>query len=84
MDVPCSNLSIKYNMLYISAYQLIRNHIKGNTEFGKRLQTSRKEVALIASGEDSLGEVEFNPAHFDLHLVMEIIADCIAKSRTDQ
>ena len=84
VDVPCSNLSIKYNMLYISAYQLIKNHICGNTELGQRLKSCRKQVELVNNSDDSLGECEFNPAHFDLHLVMEVIADCISKSRTDQ
>jgi len=27
VDTPCSNLAIKYNMLYLSVHQLIRQHI---------------------------------------------------------
>lgn len=27
-DTPCSNLAIKYNLLYINAYQLIRDEFK--------------------------------------------------------
>lgn len=31
VDVTCANLAIKFNLLYISVYQLIRQHIEGNT-----------------------------------------------------
>ena len=37
VDVTCANLAIKFNLLYISAYQLIRQHIEGQTEWGKKL-----------------------------------------------
>jgi len=35
VDTPCSNLAIKYNMVYISVHQLIRQHINDGTAFGK-------------------------------------------------
>lgn len=31
VDVVCSNLAIKYNMLYLSVYQLIKKEIESNT-----------------------------------------------------
>jgi len=41
VDVACSNLAIKYNMLYLSVHQEIRHHIRNNTSFGQRLGASR-------------------------------------------
>lgn len=35
IDTTCANLAIKYNMIYISAYQIIKGHIEGNTDWGK-------------------------------------------------
>jgi len=35
IDTPCANLAIKYNMIYISAYQVIAEHVKNNTSWGK-------------------------------------------------
>jgi adenylate kinase family enzyme len=31
VDTTCTNLAIKYNMIYISAYQVIKNHIEQGT-----------------------------------------------------
>ena len=31
IDTTCANLAIKYNMLYISVYQIIKQHIEGKT-----------------------------------------------------
>mmetsp|Transcript_15594 Transcript_15594/g.19612 ORF Transcript_15594/g.19612 Transcript_15594/m.19612 type:complete len:254 (+) Transcript_15594:1854-2615(+) len=38
VDTACSNLAIKYNMLYMSVYQLIRSEITAETELGRALQ----------------------------------------------
>lgn len=48
IDTTCANLAIKYNMIYISAYQIIKHHIEGNTEWGKKLLASKrtKEISL--------------------------------------
>lgn len=48
VDVTCANLAIKFNLLYISVYQLIRQHIEGKTEWGNRLLSTKrfKEIAL--------------------------------------
>ena len=42
VDVVCSNLAIKYNMLFLSVYQLIKNEIESNTAMGKQLLTTKK------------------------------------------
>ena len=41
VDNTCSNLSLKYNMLYISAYQLIRQEIENHTPLGQKLAASK-------------------------------------------
>jgi hypothetical protein len=43
VDVTCSNLAIKYNLLYISVYQLIMTHIQGGTAWGHKLLASKRE-----------------------------------------
>lgn len=41
VDNTCANLSLKYNMLYISAYQLIRDEIEKNSESGQKLVATK-------------------------------------------
>lgn len=43
VDTECANLAIKYNMLYMSVYQLIRGEIRSATELGCALEQSRRE-----------------------------------------
>ena len=49
VDTTCANLAIKYNMVYISAYQVIKHHITGNTEWGKRLVAGQTNKAVCDS-----------------------------------
>ena len=42
-DTTCCNLAIKYNVIFISAYQLIKKHIEGHTEWGKKLLAARQQ-----------------------------------------
>lgn len=37
VDVSCANLAIKYNMLYLSVHQIIKEHITKHSSFGVRL-----------------------------------------------
>ena len=48
IDTTCANLAIKYNMIYISAYQIIKQNIEGNTDWGKKLLAGKrtKEISL--------------------------------------
>lgn len=46
VDTACSNLAIKYNMMYISVYQLIKNEICAETELGRALSDSRRQKGL--------------------------------------
>jgi len=67
VDVTCANLAIKFNLLYISAYQLISSHIKGNTSWGKKLLATKrhKDIALTTQVRDEFNEAEFSPVHFN-------------------
>jgi hypothetical protein len=47
VDAIAANLAIKYNMMYISVFQLIKKEIEGNTEFGKRLIATKKNKPLV-------------------------------------
>jgi len=49
VDTSCANLAIKYDMIYISAYQVIKRHIEQNTEWGKKLVASKKPKMIIPS-----------------------------------
>jgi len=86
VDTTASNLAIKYNMLYLSVYQLIKAHIKKCTEIGKALQASKKPKALSAQtkANDSFQEHEYSAVHFDMELVIKLIQATIAEKRTNQ
>lgn len=85
VDTCCSNLAIKYNMLYLSVYQLIKAHILGDTEIGKALVATRKHKDLtkeVKSSKDSFQETEYSAVHFDMDLVFKLIQATIAEKRT--
>ena len=90
VDSQCANLATKYNMLYISVYQLIKQHICGQTEFGKQLEACRRPKELsehiqIAEGiKDDFNEAEFSAVHFDLSVVMRMVQATIAEKRTNE
>ena len=52
IDTPCANLAIKYNMIYISAYQVIAEHVKNNTSWGKQLATTKRDKELKLSKDE--------------------------------
>ena len=79
IDTPCANLAIKYNMIYISAYQVIAEHVKNNTAWGKQLTTTKraKALKLPADEDDLFKEGEFSPALYDQKLVIDLIRNTI-------
>lgn len=85
-DTTCSNLAIKYNLIYLSVYQIIRQHIEANTEWGERLKLTKREKALnvMTQVRDEFSESDFSPALFDQNLVMALLRHTIAEKRTDQ
>lgn len=85
VDTTCSNLAIKYQMLYFSVYQLIREHIQNHTSWGKKLVESKKPRSLNAATkvvDDVFEEGEFSAAHYDLELVITMVCAAIADKRT--
>jgi len=89
VDTPCANLAIRYNMLYLSVHQLIREHIRNNTSMGTRLLLSRQQRSLSSAFHqegvmDAHDEMQYSAVHFDVHLVMELLQQTIAERRTCQ
>lgn len=79
VDTACANLAIKYNFLYISVYQLIKQHIENNTDFGKRLLATKKhkDIKLQTQAKDEFQEIDYSAVHFDLNLVIELLKTTI-------
>lgn len=86
VDTACANLAIKQNMIYISVYQLIKEHIEKESEWGKKLCATKKPKFLNIKSrtKDDFNELEFSPAHFEQALVMELLKETIAKLSTNQ
>lgn len=85
VDTACANLAIKYNLLYLSVYQLIKNEITRKTEIGRKLELTRIPKALdLGHGEDEFEEGDFSAAHFDSDLVMQLVRSKIGEQRTNQ
>ena len=87
VDVACSNLAIKYNMLYMSVYQLIRQEIIAETDLGRALLQSKREKELQfghVKQSDQFDERSFSAVHFDQNLVMQLVQQKIAANRTTQ
>lgn len=90
VDTACSNLAIKYNMLYLSVYQLIRQHIKNQTAIGKLLAASKKPKTLndkikIADGvKDEFEEAIYSAVHYDMDIVMNMVQTTISEKRSTE
>ena len=86
IDTTCANLAIKYNMIYISSYQIIKGHIEGKTEWGKKLLATRREKPIILSSQvkDEFNEIEFSPVHFNQTVIMELMKETVASKRSNQ
>lgn len=86
IDTTCSNLSIKYNLIYISVYQLIGQHIQNNTEWGKKLLATKREKEINLSNQvrDEFNEAEFSPAHFNFETVIGLIRHTVQQKYTNQ
>jgi hypothetical protein len=79
IDTTCSNLAIKYQLIYISAYQLIRQHIQSNSKWGQKLTQCRREkpINLTSQVRDEFNEAEFSPVHYDYKVVIELIKETV-------
>jgi len=80
VDTTCSNLAIKFGMIYISVYQQIKEHIERDTDWGKKLLLTKrnKGILLTTQVRDEFNEAEYSPVHFDLTVVMAMLRDTIA------
>ena len=80
VDTVCSNLSIKYNMIYVSAYQVIAEHIKNNTKWGKMLAASKRTNVPVTFDDgvnDNFNEAEYSPSLYDQKLVLDLMRTTI-------
>lgn len=86
VDNACSNLSLKYNLLYVSAYQLIREEIENHTELGQKLEACKlaRELADSVKKADEFKEQLYSPVHYDPALVYALVNKTIAEKRTNQ
>lgn len=86
VDTTCANLAIKYNMVYISAYQVIKKHIEENTEYGKKLIACKKHKPMNMPPQlrDEFNEGQYSAVHFDTPLVCQILKQTISEKRTNQ
>jgi len=88
VDAQCANLATKYNMLYISVYQLIKHHCEHSTEWGKKLEASRKSrdmssAVVMAEGiKDEFDEATYSAVHFEWKCVMDLINFTISTKRS--
>jgi Tfp pilus assembly PilM family ATPase len=83
VDTTCANLAIKYNLVYISVYQLIKQHIETNTEFGRKLLATKRprDIKLQVQAKDEFLEIEYSAVHYELPVVMELVSYTIQKVR---
>jgi adenylate kinase family enzyme len=85
-DTACANLAIKYNLVYLSVYQVIRGHIDGQTAWGKKLAATKRHLKLNIATQmkDDFDEQSYSAALYDYGLVMQLLKETIAEKRTDE
>lgn len=85
-DTTCANLAIKYNLIYISVYQIIRKHIEENSCFGRQLLATKKprEIKINSQTKDEFQEADYSAVHFDLALVLKLIKHTVNETLTNQ
>merc|ERR1712196_315919 len=59
-------------MLYISAYQLIKEHIESKSEWGHKLLACRKFKAVNSNKVDMSIAAQYSPVHFNLATVIDL------------
>ena len=86
VDTQCANIAIKYNMIYVSAYQIIKKNIEEKTKWGQKLVAEKKpkNLALSKAIRDRFDEEQYSPVHFDIQLVCNLIKNTIAEMRQNQ
>jgi len=86
VDTTCSNLAIKYNMIYISVYQLIKHHLSKQTSWGRKLLATQrtKEITVATQVRDEFDEQEYSPVHYEQGVLMALIKATIKEHRHRQ
>lgn len=87
VDTTCANLALKYNMLYLSAYQMIKDAICNDTPIGALLEKNKKPKEMTAdytAKTDEFKENQYSPVHFEMEDVIELLRQTIASKRTNQ
>lgn len=81
-DTTCSNLAIKYNLIYLSVYQIIGNHIKSQSEWGKKLLATKRERDIMLSSQvrDEFNEAEYTPAHYSNDVVIQLLKHTVQQN----
>ena len=85
-DTPASNVAIKYNLLYLPVYQLIKEEIEKRTVIGQDLEKAKrpKGVNMFDIENDEFDEENYSAAHFPLELVVELLKKTVAEKRGSQ
>ncbi len=84
VDVILTNLSIKYDFLYINVTGLIKREIEsGNTEMGTRLAKTRKLRELVEEHKAD-EDWRFCAVHYDRLAVIQLVKDSIRRLRVQQ
>lgn len=87
VDTVCSNLALKYNFLYLSVYQLIKDNVTKKTELGVKLaatKRNRKFAPSFSQIRDDFDERTYSPIHYDMALVTQLIKKTINERLTNQ
>jgi len=86
VDNTCANLAIKYNMIFVSAYQVIKQNITQKTARGQQLIANKRPRGIDSSLEvqDPFQEAEYSPVHYDLQTVMQLLKETVAEKKTNQ
>lgn len=77
IDTVCSNLALKYNMVYISAYQVIAEHVQKKTKWGMMLEAGKRNNPIEFEDIDEFNEAEFSPSLYDQKLVLDLMRSTI-------
>jgi hypothetical protein len=81
VDVPLANLAIKYNMVYASVSQVLKQHIESKTDLGKALLATKKPRNTV-DVPDHKEDDEYSAVHFDLDKVFQTLVYHISQVRT--
>lgn len=73
-------------MIYISAYQVIKQNILDKTLRGQQLQANKRPRGIDESikAQDGFQEAEYSAVHYDLQTVMSLLKETVGLKKTNQ